>query len=88
MGDSWTATVPGVQFIERPSVPGPRRIGRETAKRRSAVGIEKASELREKAGDAGGEGLARAREATSRFIGGLADRARRRRATDEPGQGD
>jgi hypothetical protein len=60
----------------------------ETAKRRSAEGLEKASELQGKALDAGTEGLARASEATSKFFGSLADRARRRHGEDDEAQVD
>lgn len=55
----------------------------ETARRKSAESAEKASELRGKALDTSADGITRASEATSRFFGGLADRARRRRDTED-----
>jgi len=53
------------------------------ARRRSAQAVEKTSDLRAKAFDAGADGVARASEGTSRFFGGLADRARRRQGVDD-----
>lgn len=53
------------------------------ARRRSAQAVEKTSDLRVKALDAGADGVARVSEATSRFFGGLADRARRRQGAGD-----
>jgi len=58
----------------------------DAARRRSAQALERTSDLRGRAVNAGTDGVARASEATSRFFGGLADRARRRQdAGDEAG---
>lgn len=56
----------------------------DAARRRSVEALERTSDLRGRAVNAGTDGVARVSEATSRFFEGLADRARRRQdAGDE-----
>lgn len=60
----------------------------DTVRRRSAEAVERTTEVRVRALDAGADGVARASEATSRLFGGLADRARRRQGVDDEAQVD
>jgi hypothetical protein len=56
--------------------------GAGAAKRLGTETIDKAQSAKEKALDTGAESVARASEATGKFLGGLAERARRRRSTE------
>lgn len=58
------------------------------AQRRGAQAVEKSGDLRIRALDTGADRVARASDATSRFFGGLADRARRRQDLDDEAQVD
>ncbi|MEG3615711.1 hypothetical protein [Isoptericola haloaureus] len=60
----------------------------EAARRHSADALERSNELRARAVNTGADGVARASEATSRFFGSLADRARRRQADHDEARAD